>query len=191
MYVKYNNLILLSFYLEKMSTTFWTSKALTNKHSIYCVSSQWSYLLFQIFRNELTLGLNFLVENSGVDLSNANYFFYRKSTTRCFSTLPFYTLYFYFLKAKITVFVGNSNTISPLFSSIDSIFNNANWLERETSEMYNLLYKFKVDGRRILLDYSKIENPLLKKFPCEGYNDLFYNIFENQVTIKQSETVEL
>ena len=105
--------------------------------------------------------------------------------------MPFYTLYFYFLKTKLTVFVGETQLTNPLFSSIDSIYSNANWVERETSEMYNLFYKFKVDVRRILLDYSKIENPLLKKFPCEGYNDLFYNIFENQVTIKQSETVEL
>jgi NADH:ubiquinone oxidoreductase subunit C len=64
-------------------------------------------------------------------------------------------------------------------------------LERETSEMYNLYYTHKVDIRRILLDYSKLENPLLKKFPCEGYNDLFYSIFENQVVIKSSETIEL
>jgi NADH:ubiquinone oxidoreductase subunit C len=75
--------------------------------------------------------------------------------------------------------------------SIDKLYGNANWLERETSEMYSISYTLKTDVRRILLDYSKIENPLLKKFPCEGYNDLFYNIFENQVTIKQSETIEL
>ena len=64
-------------------------------------------------------------------------------------------------------------------------------MERETSEMYNIPFSQKTDVRRILLDYSKLENPLLKKFPCEGYNELFYSIFENQVVIKSSETIEL
>lgn len=87
--------------------------------------------------------------------------------------------------------MGNTNDNVSTHTSIDTIYPNANWVERETSEMYSIAYKYKTDIRRIMLDYSKLENPLLKKFPCEGYNDLFYNIFENQVTIKQSETIEL
>jgi len=147
--------------------------------------------MMQIMKTELTLSFNFLIENSGVDLSNSNQFPIKNQYTKFLKIISFYTIYFYFTKSKITIFTGNSNTNSTSLKSIDYIYNNANWLERETSEMYNIYYTNKVDVRRILLDYSKLENPLLKKFPCEGYNDLFYNIFENQVTIKQSETVEL
>ena len=45
--------------------------------------------------------------------------------------------------------------------------------------------------RKLLLDYSKIENPMLKDFSSEGIQDVFYNFFENQVTINKSEIVEL
>jgi NADH-quinone oxidoreductase subunit C len=75
--------------------------------------------------------------------------------------------------------------------SIDTIFKNANWLERETSEMYGLLYYWKNDIRKLLLDYSKLENPMLKDFPCEGVQDVFYNFFENQVIVSRVETIEI
>jgi len=148
-------------------------------------------LVSQILKNELSLSYNFLIENSSIDLSGAQKLPIQNNYFKLLKLTSFYTFYFYYTKDKITFFCGNLNKYSTTINSIDSIYNNANWLERETSEMYNLYYRHKVDVRRILLDYSKLENPLLKKFPCEGYNDLFYSIFENQVVIKSSETIEL
>jgi NADH:ubiquinone oxidoreductase subunit C len=43
----------------------------------------------------------------------------------------------------------------------------------------------------LLLDYSKIENPLLKDFPSEGITDVFFSFFENQVVLHKNEVVEL
>lgn len=57
--------------------------------------------------------------------------------------------------------------------------------------MYGVFFFFKQDGRKLLLDYSKIENPMLKHFPSEGLADVFYNFFFNQVTTIKNETVEL
>jgi NADH:ubiquinone oxidoreductase subunit C len=57
--------------------------------------------------------------------------------------------------------------------------------------MYGVLFYFKHDIRKLLLDYSKLDNPLLKDFSSEGIQDVFYNFFENQVTINKSEIVEL
>jgi len=191
MYNKYNNLLIFSFFLEKMPTMFWTNKTLSPKHTILYVPNRWFFLLTQILKNEVTLSNNFLVENSGLDITNTNQFYFKNYYLNFFKITSFYTFYLYFLKTKITLFIGNTNQTSSTYTSIDTIYSNANWLERETSEMYSINYTFKSDVRRLLLDYSKIENPLLKKFPCEGYNDLFYSIFENQVVIKQSETIEL
>jgi hypothetical protein len=36
-----------------------------------------------------------------------------------------------------------------------------------------------------------MENPMLKDFPCEGIQDVFYNFFENQVVVQKNEIVEL
>jgi NADH:ubiquinone oxidoreductase subunit C len=57
--------------------------------------------------------------------------------------------------------------------------------------MFKISYQNKIDTRRLLLDYSKQENPLLKDYPSEGFNDFFYNFFEDQVTFNNSTVVEL
>ena len=57
--------------------------------------------------------------------------------------------------------------------------------------MYNVIFLNKTDTRRLLLDYSKNENPLLKNYPSSGYTELFYNIFENQVTATNVEVIDL
>ena len=57
--------------------------------------------------------------------------------------------------------------------------------------MFKISYQNKIDTRRLLLDYSKQENPLLKDYPVEGFNDFFYNFFEDQVTFNNNTVVEL
>ena len=76
-------------------------------------------------------------------------------------------------------------------SSLDKVYKSAGWLERETSEMFRVSYSLKTDTRRLLLDYSKQECPLLKDYPTEGFNDVFYNFFEDQVVYNNSTVVEL
>ena len=76
-------------------------------------------------------------------------------------------------------------------SSIDKLFKSSSWLERETGEMFKISFLSKVDTRRLLLDYSKQENPLLKDYPVEGFNDVFYSFFDDQVISKNATTIEL
>ena len=57
--------------------------------------------------------------------------------------------------------------------------------------MFKVVFKNKVDRRRLLLDYSRQENPLLKSFPSEGYNDVFFSLFENQVIYDKNIITEL
>jgi hypothetical protein len=57
--------------------------------------------------------------------------------------------------------------------------------------MYGVNYFFKKDVRKLLLDYSSLENPMLKIYPTEGFFDVFYNFFDNQVITIESSSVEL
>jgi NADH:ubiquinone oxidoreductase subunit C len=57
--------------------------------------------------------------------------------------------------------------------------------------MFKISYNLKTDTRRLLLDYSKQESPLLKDYPVEGFADTFYNFFEDQVVYNNSTVVEL
>jgi NADH:ubiquinone oxidoreductase subunit C len=47
--------------------------------------------------------------------------------------------------------------------------------------MFGINYFNKKDVRKLLIDYSSFENPLLKAYPTEGFFDIFYNFFEDQV----------
>lgn len=195
MYKKYQFPLFLFIILEKSSITFWTSKILNPNHFICLMDKSWIYLINQILKNEVFLAKSALVENSSVDtisFSNDNFLinFFSKHNRN----LVYYSYYMYFMKIRLTLFYfcnNAGNIISGGLTSIDRIYKNANWLERETSEMYGIYYYWKSDTRKLLLDYTKHENPLLKDFPSEGFQDVFYNFFENQVTINQNEIVEL
>lgn len=183
---------------EKLNSKFWISKKLNSNHHLMLIPSNWFYSINIFIRKELLLANSTLIENSAIDTSYynletnqndlninsiENYFFKNK-------ILIFYNYYNYYLKSKLTLFIILTN-LNKSLDSIDRIFSNANWLERETSEMYGINYKWKIDTRKLLLDYSKIENPMLKEFQSEGLQDAFYNIFENQVVVLKNETVEL
>lgn len=195
---KYMQPIQLFLVFEKINSKIWISKKINSNHSIALVPSNWFYAINVFLKKELLFSSTTLIENSAIDtihyniesnqndlnkFSLENFFFKNK-------LLVFYNYYNYYLRSKITLFIILNN-ISKSMDSIDRIFSNANWLERETSEMYGVHYKWKIDTRKLLLDYSKIENPMLKEFQSEGVQDAFYNIFENQVVVIKNETVEL
>jgi NADH:ubiquinone oxidoreductase subunit C len=137
-----------------------------------------------------------LIELTGIDMLNQNGFLNNQRNFFYLNRwLLLYNFYEYKGKNRLNVYIPINNNFNKKnlssINSIDVFYNNANWLERETSEMYGIFFPLKKDMRKLLLDYSKIENPLLKDFPCEGLNDVFYNFFFNQVYINKSEVVEL
>ena len=71
------------------------------------------------------------------------------------------------------------------------MYKNSNWLEREVAEMHGVEFTNKKDSRRLLLDYTTFENPLLKKFPCEGLNFLKYNPLISEIQKINYSTTEL
>lgn len=177
--------------LEKTSCKLWLNRHLDVNNFYLIFSISWTLPLIQILKKELFLSNNFLIENTAVDSiqesfenSKRFFFFY-------FKTYLTYQFYFYQLKIKLTLILINNKQQKQKFISLQNYFSNANWLERETSEMYGLFFSFKQDTRKLLLDYSKIENPMLKHFPCEGLTDVFYNFFYQQVITTKNEVVEL
>jgi hypothetical protein len=57
--------------------------------------------------------------------------------------------------------------------------------------MFGINYYNKKDIRKLLLDYSKVESPLLKDFSTEGFSEVFYDFFEDQVVYLNNDSIEL
>lgn len=59
--------------------------------------------------------------------------------------------------------------------SLNKIFLNSNWIEREIWDMFGIIFIYHNDLRRILSDYSFEGHPLRKDFPLTGFVELQYD----------------
>ena len=59
--------------------------------------------------------------------------------------------------------------------SIISVFPGANWFERETYDLYGVLFTGHPDMRRLLTDYGFEGHPLRKDFPLTGFVEVRYD----------------
>ena len=65
--------------------------------------------------------------------------------------------------------------------SVVDLFPTANWFERETYDMYGVLFSGHPDLRRILTDYGFAGHPLRKDFPMTGYVEVRYDADQKRV----------
>jgi NADH-quinone oxidoreductase subunit C len=69
---------------------------------------------------------------------------------------------------------------TPVASLID-IFPGANWFERETYDLYGVLFTGHPDMRRLLTDYGFEGHPLRKDFPLTGFVEVRYDDEQKRV----------
>jgi len=64
---------------------------------------------------------------------------------------------------------------SPSVVSLRHQYPSANWLERETWDLFGIFFENHSDLRRILTDYGFEGFPLRKDFPLSGYTEVRYD----------------
>jgi NADH-quinone oxidoreductase subunit C len=82
----------------------------------------------------------------------------------------------------------------PSVESVNGVWPSANWYERETFDLFGIVFPGHPDLRRILTDYGFIGHPFRKDFPLSGYVEVRYDpdqsrVIYQPVSIEPRETV--
>ena len=90
-------------------------------------------------------------------------------------------------RVRLKVFAPDDEL--PLVASVNSLWNSANWFEREAFDMYGIIFDGHEDLRRILTDYGFIGHPMRKDFPTSGNVEMRYDADAKRV-VYQPVTIE-
>lgn len=90
---------------------------------------------------------------------------------------------------RIRVRCFAEDDVFPSVPSVVSIWNSANWFEREAFDLYGIVFPGHADLRRILTDYGFVGHPFRKDFPIYGYVEMRYDPDQQRV-VYQPVTVE-
>jgi len=83
------------------------------------------------------------------------------------------------LNARLRL-VGEANETTQV-PSIISVFPGADWFERETYDLYGVIFTGHPDMRRLLTDYGFDGHPLRKDFPTTGFVEVRYDDEQKRV----------
>ncbi|BDT71677.1 NAD(P)H-quinone oxidoreductase subunit J, chloroplastic [Comamonadaceae bacterium OS-4] len=90
-------------------------------------------------------------------------------------------------RLRLKVWVADDDM--PVVPSVNSIWNSANWFEREAFDLFGILFEGHDDLRRILTDYGFIGHPFRKDFPLSGHVEMRYDAEQARV-VYQPVTIE-
>jgi NADH-quinone oxidoreductase subunit C len=79
------------------------------------------------------------------------------------------------LNQRLRLRVFCADEPEPMVDSVTGIWAGADWFERETFDMFGILFKGHPDLRRLLTDYGFIGHPFRKDFPLSGNVEVRYD----------------
>jgi len=81
-------------------------------------------------------------------------------------------------RLRLKVFVDGN---PPIVASVVGIWAAADWYERETFDLYGIIFDGHPDLRRILTDYGFVGHPMRKDFPQIGHVEMRYDPEQKRV----------
>ncbi len=82
-------------------------------------------------------------------------------------------------RLRVKVFAEDNNF--PVVPSVIDIWKSADWYERESFDLFGIMYSDHPDLRRILTDYGFIGHPFRKDFPLVGHVEMRYDPQQKRV----------
>jgi NADH-quinone oxidoreductase subunit C len=79
------------------------------------------------------------------------------------------------LNQRLRLRVFCPDAAEPMVDSVAGVWAGADWFERETFDMFGILFKGHPDLRRLLTDYGFIGHPFRKDFPLSGNVEVRYD----------------
>ena len=92
-----------------------------------------------------------------------------------FHSINFQQRFFIFAINKNNFNLKKNSNQNKSLNSITELFLNANWLEREISELHGIFFLNKKDLRNLMLQYGDTSAPMQKSFPSIGNRELYYD----------------
>ncbi len=79
------------------------------------------------------------------------------------------------LNQRLRLKVYCPDDTQPMIDSVTGVWASADWFERETFDLFGILFKGHPDLRRLLTDYGFIGHPFRKDFPLSGNVEVRYD----------------
>jgi len=124
-----------------------------------------------------------------IDLCGVDYADYGEGT---WEGLRFATVYHFLsisLNHRVRLRVFSTDDDFPVLPTLVDLWSVANWFERESFDLYGIMYEGHPDLRRLLTDYGFVGHPFRKDFPMIGNVEMRYDP-EQQRVIYQPVSIE-
>jgi len=124
-----------------------------------------------------------------IDLCGVDYADYGEGS---WEGLRFATVYHFLsisLNHRVRLRVFSADDDFPVLPTLVDLWSVANWFERESFDLYGIMYEGHPDLRRLLTDYGFVGHPFRKDFPMIGNVEMRYDP-EQQRVIYQPVSIE-
>ena len=155
-----------------------------NELTIECDAKDMLKLVKKL-RDHKTLKFEQLIDLCGVD--------YQGYADGAWEDLRFATVYHFLsvtMNHRIRLKVFAADNDFPVLPTLVDLYPAANWFERESFDLYGMMYDGHPDLRRILTDYGFVGHPFRKDFPMIGNVEMRYDP-EQQRVVYQPVSIEL